>query len=66
VVMPDKRGSAVAHAVREQRPDVKIVFMTGYSDGDLRAGAMPAGSHVVEKPFSPEALARKIRDVIDS
>jgi PAS domain S-box-containing protein len=65
VVMPGMSGHEVAKAVSAHRPDTKVLFMSGYTpDVALRHGVL-ATSAYLQKPFSPAALARKVRDVLD-
>jgi PAS domain S-box-containing protein len=67
VVMPKMSGRELAeHALRE-RPDLKILYMSGYTDNavlatDVLVSEMP----FLQKPFSPEVLTRKVRQVLDA
>ncbi len=67
VVMPAMGGAESAHAVRVLRPGMKILYVSGYAD---RAAAwihdFPPGCAFLQKPFSPETLARKVREVLDA
>jgi two-component system, cell cycle sensor histidine kinase and response regulator CckA len=65
-VMPKKGGRGVYDAFRATRPDVKVLFCTGYSS-DPAASANPSGEHppVLRKPFTPQALLRQVRTVLD-
>jgi PAS domain S-box-containing protein len=66
VVMPGMSGHDVANAIAVRRPDTKVLFMSGYTpDVALRHGVL-ANSAYLQKPFSPAALARKVRNVLDS
>ena len=67
VVMPDMGGSELTNKVIAVRPDIKVLFMSGYTD-DLVAhgGVMPADIPLIEKPFTPDGLARRVRDVLGS
>jgi PAS domain S-box-containing protein len=66
VVMPRLSGKAVADQLRAGRPDMKVLFISGYSDDTLiRHGAADTGLNFLQKPFSPSLLAYKIRDVLD-
>jgi CheY-like chemotaxis protein len=67
VVMPKMRGPELATEVRAERPQTKVLFMSGYMDDESLArgdGGQPPP--LIAKPFSPEALARRIREVLDS
>ncbi len=56
-------GRQVADAARLLRPDLKILFITGYAENAvLSHGHLDAGMHVLTKPFSMEGLARRIRE----
>ena len=61
VVLPGPSGPEVAEAVRARRPGCRVLFMSGYPE-KLAAGL--SGVPFLPKPFSPEALARKIREVL--
>jgi two-component system, cell cycle sensor histidine kinase and response regulator CckA len=66
VVMPQMRGTEVARLLREQRPAVKVLFMSGYTEDELlRRDAGGEGTGFLGKPFSPAALARRVRALID-
>jgi signal transduction histidine kinase len=60
VILPRMRGPELALRLREMRPELKVLFMSGYTDG----GAIPEGAALLTKPFSPDELARRIRDVL--
>jgi len=64
VVMPDKCGSELAKAMKERRPDMCVMLMSGYADGALLV--LNHGWHFIKKPFLPEALLDKVRDVLSS
>jgi two-component system cell cycle sensor histidine kinase/response regulator CckA len=66
VVMPGMGGSELAPRVTELRPDVRVLFMSGYTDDAIvRQGLVAEGGHFLQKPFTPDALAGKVRDVLD-
>ncbi len=65
VVMPEVSGQALAGADRGGAPDVRILFMSGYSDGAVhRHGMVPERSAFIEKPFTERALTIKVREVL--
>jgi two-component system cell cycle sensor histidine kinase/response regulator CckA len=67
VVMPLMNGRELAATMAEIRPDLPVVFMSGYTDEDVvRRGLMERGRRFIQKPFSPDALAREIRQALDS
>ncbi len=66
VVMPGLSGPALAERVREVRPDVRILYMSGYADDALPwHDARRSGVFLLNKPFTPQALARLVREVLD-
>ena len=66
VVMPGLRGHEVAEQVVESRPDIKVLYMSGYADQALLDAAAIAGSALIEKPFAVEALARRVREALEA
>ena len=65
VILPGRSGRVVAEWITQQRPETRIVYMSGYSDNAItRHGMLDPGTTLVEKPFSPETLVRKIREVL--
>lgn len=62
LVMPHMSGTELA----AQLPDVDVVYMSGYSDDVLTKQGVPSEGTYLQKPFSPEALLNKVRDVLDS
>ena len=66
VVMPGIAGSELASRVAEASPATKVVFMSGYTDDAVvRHGMIDQASNFLQKPFAPDALARKVREVLD-
>ncbi|WP_233553342.1 response regulator [Teichococcus wenyumeiae] len=58
-------GRQMANAAREVRPDLKVLFITGYAENAVVGnGYLEPGMHVMTKPFALDALATRIRDVI--
>ncbi|MGH7470928.1 MAG: PAS domain-containing protein [Longimicrobiales bacterium] len=67
VVVPEMNGSAIAHRLHEKRPAVKLLFMSGYNDEDVKLqGIVEAGAPFIEKPFTPDLLAKRVREVLDT
>jgi CheY-like chemotaxis protein len=67
VVMPMMSGRDLAHRLLQQRPNLRVLYMSGYTEeAIIRHGVAAAGTALVQKPFSPTALARKIREVLDA
>ena len=66
VVMPGMNGRKVAEAGLARRPDMKVLFMTGYSrNAIVHHGRLDPGVELVQKPVTGEHLATKIRAMID-
>ena len=66
VVMPGMSGRVLAEQLLPQRPGLKVIYMSGYTGQTVGAhGVLAEGSYFLPKPFTREALARKIREVLD-
>jgi len=66
VIMPGMNGRALALRLSELRPDLRVVYMSGYTEEAItRHGVLEPGLTYVQKPFTPEGLARKVREVLD-
>ena len=66
VVTPGMQGSALATKLWKMRPDVKALFTSGYTDDAvLGNGLLDDERSFLQKPFTPTALLRKVRDVLD-
>jgi len=67
VVMPQLRGTEIANVVSKLHPRVVVVFMSGYSEEMLvEKGLLSPNETLIQKPFDPEALAIKVRELLDS
>jgi nitrogen-specific signal transduction histidine kinase/ActR/RegA family two-component response regulator len=67
VAMPVFGGRELAQRLSHLRPGLPIIFMSGYTDDDLaRRGLLDAGIPFLEKPFSPEDLARMVEDILQA
>ena len=65
VIMPGGSGRTLGDWVAEHRPDTHVVYMSGYTDNAIAShGVLEAGTRFLQKPFSPEALARTIREAL--
>ncbi|MEO6197841.1 MAG: PAS domain S-box protein [Dehalococcoidia bacterium] len=66
VVMPGGSGPDVADRLTERCPDLKILYMSGYTGTAMaHQGILASGSPLLQKPYSPDALLQKVREVID-
>ncbi len=69
VIMPKMNGLELATKLRKARPEMKVLYVSGYPDTVMRDGvhgALEKGLAFLEKPYTRRALVRKIRDVLDS
>ena len=67
VVMPGMDGRDLARRLVADRPGTRVVFMSGYAgDAVIRHGLLEPGVAYLEKPFTPTALADKVRKILDS
>jgi PAS domain S-box-containing protein len=66
IVMPEMNGRVLADAVRARRPRCCVLLMSGYNEDMLvRAGVHAGAEAFIQKPFTPEALITKLRQVLD-
>src|SRR5438552_3078339 len=66
VVMPGLNGRELAARLKPLRPDMKVLYVSGYTDRAIaHQGVLEPGVAFLEKPFAPDALARKVREVLD-
>ena len=66
IVMPQMGGRELAEHLLGQSPDLKIMFMSGYTDDEiLKHGVVAARVEFLQKPFTPHALANRVRSVLD-
>ncbi len=67
VAMPVLNGRDLAVRLAEQRPDLPILFTSGYTDDNVvRRGLLESGQPFLQKPFSPSALAQNVRALLDA
>ncbi len=66
VVMPGRSGRELAQEFVRRRPEARVLYVSGYAnDAFVSGGLLEAGTWFLQKPFSPEALAHKVRDILD-
>jgi YesN/AraC family two-component response regulator len=67
VVMPGINGRVLAERLAPLHPTMKVLYMSGYTDSFIAGhGVLEEGIHLLHKPFTEEALMRKIRELLDA
>jgi DNA-binding NtrC family response regulator len=65
VVMPGMGGRELAQKVSAARPEIKVLFLSGYTeDAIIHEGVLEPGTAFLQKPFTLQTLSRKVRDVL--
>ncbi|HEY0411196.1 MAG TPA: response regulator, partial [Candidatus Dormibacteraeota bacterium] len=64
VTMPEMKGPELAQRLRAERPQTRVVFMSGYNDEQLWDGG-PSSPVCLQKPFSPQVLGDALRAILD-
>jgi two-component system cell cycle sensor histidine kinase/response regulator CckA len=66
VVMPNMDGPDLASRLKQSQGDLRVLYVSGYTDKAIvHRGVLDEGTPFLQKPFTPEALARKVREVLD-
>jgi signal transduction histidine kinase/ActR/RegA family two-component response regulator len=66
VVLPDENGAQIARTIKRSTPDLKILFVSGYTQETIsRHGVLERGVHFLRKPFSSKQLAEKVHELLD-
>lgn len=67
VILPDMNGRVLARELEVVWPGIKVLYLSGYTDEAIvRHGVLEAGVEFLQKPFTPDGLARKVRHVLDA
>jgi signal transduction histidine kinase len=67
VVMPEMSGGQLVERVLKARPGIRVLFMSGYTDDEvMRRGVIDGQTAFLQKPFTPDMLAHKVRAVLDA
>jgi CheY-like chemotaxis protein len=67
VVMPSSNGPALALEIRDARPEIRTLFMSGYTEETMNQhGFNSRSAGFIQKPFSASALAKKVRQILDA
>jgi len=66
VVMPQMSGRQLAEQLKQVCQDFKVLYMSGYTDNAItHHGVLEEGMNYLQKPFTVDGLARKVREVLD-
>jgi CheY-like chemotaxis protein len=66
VIMPQMGGPELARRITSSHPETRVLFISGYADGAFNHEHVgPEDAHFLQKPFTPDALVRKVREVLE-
>ena len=67
VIMPDTNGRKLAETIQAARPGLRVLYMSGYPDGAIAShGMLEPGVSYLSKPFTTEAITRRVREVLEA
>jgi two-component system cell cycle sensor histidine kinase/response regulator CckA len=66
VIMPEMSGLALAAELTARFPRLRVLYISGYAPEVIGRGLAPAGARLLSKPFTPDALVREVREVLDA
>jgi len=67
VIMPGRSGTELYEVLRAKCPALKVLYMSGHAEGVIDwHGVLNSGTELIQKPFQPDALGRRVREVLDS
>jgi two-component system, cell cycle sensor histidine kinase and response regulator CckA len=67
VIMPGMNGRELARSISSLRPDIKVIYMSGYTENAIsQNGTLEAGVNLLQKPFTLPALKARVREVLDA
>jgi two-component system cell cycle sensor histidine kinase/response regulator CckA len=67
VIMPEMSGPELVHEIHPTRPDMRVLYISGYTEEAMVQHHIPeSGIEFLQKPFLPDALLRKVREVLDT
>jgi two-component system cell cycle sensor histidine kinase/response regulator CckA len=65
--MPKMNGRHLAERITAMRPDIRVLFMSGYTDDAIvHRGVLESGVAFLQKPIMPDSLMRRVRKVLDA
>ena len=66
LVMPQMGGRELAKILTDKIPELRVLYMSGYTTStSLQQGLLEPGSFFLQKPFAPDDLARRVREILD-
>ena len=66
VVLPGQTGPVLAQSLRRAHPELRVLYISGYTHEAVRGPALDPGCAVLAKPFSPEEFAGRVREILDA